>query len=124
MAVCLYIWPRSGAWYICYVRAVQHAGRAGVFGRQRHQRTRAGNARPAADDDHYALADPVGKLISGLRVSSVLTLFLLWPVLLACVMVSLYWSNLISVLLYPRYWSVVYRYRDRGHVFASVYFSH
>jgi hypothetical protein len=29
-----------------------------------------------------------GKLIAGLRVSSVLTMFLLWPVLLACVMVS------------------------------------
>src|SRR5262249_25965453 len=38
-----------------------------------------------------------GKLISGLRVSSVLTSFLLWPLLLACVMVPYYWSNLISV---------------------------
>jgi hypothetical protein len=41
-----------------------------------------------------------GKLIAGLRVSSVLTLFLVWPVLLACVMVSLYWSNLLSVAAY------------------------
>jgi len=41
-----------------------------------------------------------GKLIAGLRVSSVLTLFLVWPVLLACVMVSLYWSNLLSVIAY------------------------
>ena len=41
-----------------------------------------------------------GKLIAGLRVSSVLTLFLVWPVLLACVMVSLYWTNLLSVVAY------------------------
>jgi ABC-type transport system involved in multi-copper enzyme maturation permease subunit len=41
-----------------------------------------------------------GKLVSGLRVSSVLTMFLVWPLLLACVMVSDYWGNLISVLGY------------------------
>jgi ABC-type transport system involved in multi-copper enzyme maturation permease subunit len=41
-----------------------------------------------------------GKLIAGLRVSSVLTLFLVWPVLLACVMVSVYWTNLLSVAAY------------------------
>jgi ABC-type transport system involved in multi-copper enzyme maturation permease subunit len=41
-----------------------------------------------------------GKLIAGLRVSSVLTMFLLWPVLLACVMVSSYWTNLPSVAAY------------------------
>jgi ABC-type transport system involved in multi-copper enzyme maturation permease subunit len=41
-----------------------------------------------------------GKLIAGLRVSSVLTLFLVWPVLLACVMVSVYWPNLLSVAAY------------------------
>ena len=41
-----------------------------------------------------------GKLIAGLRVSSVLTLFLVWPVLLACVMVSVYWTNLLAVVAY------------------------
>jgi ABC-type transport system involved in multi-copper enzyme maturation permease subunit len=41
-----------------------------------------------------------GKLVSGLRVSSVLTSFLLWPVLLACVMVSYYWMNLLSLAAY------------------------
>ena len=41
-----------------------------------------------------------GKLVAGLRVSSVLTLFLLWPLLLACVMVSVYWPNLLSVGAY------------------------
>jgi ABC-type transport system involved in multi-copper enzyme maturation permease subunit len=38
-----------------------------------------------------------GKLIAGLRVSSVLTTFLLWPVLLACVMISSYWTNIPAV---------------------------
>jgi ABC-type transport system involved in multi-copper enzyme maturation permease subunit len=41
-----------------------------------------------------------GKLISGLRVSSVLTSFLLWPLLLACVMVSYYWTNLAAIAGY------------------------
>ncbi|MBL9124275.1 MAG: ABC transporter permease subunit [Planctomycetaceae bacterium] len=34
------------------------------------------------------------KLVSGLRVSSVLTMFLVWPLLLACLMVTKYWTNL------------------------------
>jgi ABC-type transport system involved in multi-copper enzyme maturation permease subunit len=41
-----------------------------------------------------------GKLLAGLRVSSVLTSFLLWPVLLACIMVQNYWTNLLSVAAY------------------------
>ena len=41
--------------------AVQRAGRAGVFGRQRHQRARAANARPAAHDDHQPVSDSVGQ---------------------------------------------------------------
>jgi ABC-type transport system involved in multi-copper enzyme maturation permease subunit len=40
------------------------------------------------------------KLVAGLRVSSVLTMFLVWPLLLACVMVTKYWANLYSMLLY------------------------
>jgi hypothetical protein len=35
-----------------------------------------------------------GKLLSGLRVSSVLTAFLLWPVLLACMMPLPFWHHL------------------------------
>jgi ABC-type transport system involved in multi-copper enzyme maturation permease subunit len=35
-----------------------------------------------------------GKLFSGLRVSSVLTAFLLWPVLLACMMPLPFWHHL------------------------------
>lgn len=39
-----------------------------------------------------------GKLIVGLRVSVVLTSFLLWPLLLAALMVTEFWSNWASVL--------------------------
>jgi ABC-type transport system involved in multi-copper enzyme maturation permease subunit len=41
-----------------------------------------------------------GKLLSGLRVSSVLTSFLLWPVLLACLMPLGFWSHLPTMLGY------------------------
>jgi hypothetical protein len=41
-----------------------------------------------------------GKLFSGLRVSSVLTSFLLWPVLLACVMPLPFWYNLPTMVGY------------------------
>ena len=46
------------------------------------------------------MADFVGKV--GSRTAGVqrLDMFLLWPVLLACVMVASYWSNLTSVLAY------------------------
>jgi ABC-type transport system involved in multi-copper enzyme maturation permease subunit len=38
-----------------------------------------------------------GKLFSGLRVSSVLTSFLMWPVFLACLMPVGYWPNLLTM---------------------------
>ena len=41
-----------------------------------------------------------GKLISGLRVSSVLTSFLLWPVFLALLMVPEYWANVPTIVAY------------------------
>ncbi|MBX3411079.1 MAG: ABC transporter permease subunit [Pirellulales bacterium] len=40
------------------------------------------------------------KLISGWRVSAVLTSFLLWPLLLACVLVPDYWNNLPAMAWY------------------------
>lgn len=40
------------------------------------------------------------KLFSGWRVSAVLTSFLLWPLLLACLLVPDYWSNLLSMAWY------------------------
>ena len=41
-----------------------------------------------------------GKLISGLRVSSVLTSFLLWPVFLSLLMVPDFWKNFPTILAY------------------------
>jgi ABC-type transport system involved in multi-copper enzyme maturation permease subunit len=38
-----------------------------------------------------------GKLIAGLRISVVLTMFLVWPLFLACIMVSSYWMNLLGI---------------------------
>lgn len=40
------------------------------------------------------------KLVAGLRVSSVLTMFLVWPLLLAFLMVSRYWTNWLSMIYY------------------------
>lgn len=37
-----------------------------------------------------------GKLLAGLRISTVLTMFLVWPLFLAVVMNSYYWSNLLA----------------------------
>src|SRR6185503_3188083 len=100
MAVCLYIWPENAKWYISYVvmfnMLVGPVFSAGSVTSERERET--------LDLLLTTTITPWqilwGKLIAGLRVSSVLTLFLVWPVLLACVMVSVYWSNLLSVLAY------------------------
>jgi hypothetical protein len=100
MAVCLYIWPQYAAWYICYVitfnMLVGPVFSAGSVTSERERET--------LDLLLTTVITPWqilwGKLLAGLRVSSVLTLFLVWPVLLACIMVSLYWTNLLSVVAY------------------------
>jgi ABC-type transport system involved in multi-copper enzyme maturation permease subunit len=100
MAVCLYIWPRYAPWYISYVvmfnMLVGPVFSAGSVTSERERET--------LDLLLTTVITPWqilwGKLVAGLRVSSVLTLFLVWPVLLACVMVSLYWTNLLSVVAY------------------------
>jgi len=100
MAVCLYIWPQYAPWYICYVctfnMLVGPVFSAGSVTSERERQT--------LDLLLTTLVTPWqilwGKFIAGLRVSSVLTMFLLWPVLLACVMVKAYWTNLGAVLAY------------------------
>jgi hypothetical protein len=100
MAVCLYIAPQYAAWYISYVvvfnMLVGPVFSAGSVTSERERET--------LDLLLTTVISPWdilwGKLIAGLRISSVLTMFLLWPVLLACVMVSQYWTNLLGVLLY------------------------
>jgi len=100
MAVCLYIWSQYAAWYISYVllfnMLVGPVFSAGSVTSERERET--------LDLLLTTVITPwqilSGKLIAGLRVSSVLTMFLLWPVLLACLMVSTYWSNLHCVAAY------------------------
>jgi ABC-type transport system involved in multi-copper enzyme maturation permease subunit len=100
MAVCLYIWPQYAPWYISYVvmfnMLVGPVFSAGSVTSERERETLDLLLTTAITPWQILW----GKLIAGLRVSSVLTLFLVWPVLLACVMVNLYWGNLLSVLAY------------------------
>src|SRR5690606_4273202 len=86
MAVCLYIAPQFAPWYIAYVVLfnilVGPVFSAGSVCSERERET--------LDLLLVTLITPWqmlwGKLLSGLRVSSVLTSFLMWPVLLACLM--------------------------------------
>jgi ABC-type transport system involved in multi-copper enzyme maturation permease subunit len=94
MACCLYIWPWHAPWYISYVllfnMLVGPVFSAGSVTSERERQT--------LDLLLVTLVTPWqmlwGKLLSGLRVSSVLTSFLLWPVLLACIMPLPFWYNL------------------------------
>jgi ABC-type transport system involved in multi-copper enzyme maturation permease subunit len=94
MAATLYLWPEWAAWYIAYVllfnMLVGPVFSAGSVTSERERQT--------LDLLLVTLVTPWqmlwGKLLSGLRVSSVLTSFLLWPVVLACAMMTPYWSNL------------------------------
>lgn len=94
MACCLYIWPEYAPWYISYVllfnMLVGPVFSAGSVTSERERQT--------LDLLLVTLVTPWqmlwGKLLSGLRVSSVLTSFLLWPVLLACIMPLPFWYNL------------------------------
>jgi ABC-type transport system involved in multi-copper enzyme maturation permease subunit len=100
MAACLYIYPKYAPWYISYVvvfnMLVGPVFSAGSVTSERERET--------LDLLLTTIITPWqilwGKLIAGLRVSSVLTLFLVWPVLLACAMVKDYWSNLPAVGAY------------------------
>jgi ABC-type transport system involved in multi-copper enzyme maturation permease subunit len=100
MACCLYIWPEYAPWYISYVilfnMLVGPVFSAGSVTSERERQT--------LDLLLTTLVTPWqmlwGKLLSGLRVSSVLTSFLLWPVLLACIMPLPFWYNLPTMVGY------------------------
>jgi ABC-type transport system involved in multi-copper enzyme maturation permease subunit len=100
MALCLYVWPDQAPWYISYVvlfnMLVGPVFSAGTVTSERERETL--DLLLVTTLSPGQILWP--KLISGLRVSSVLTMFLLWPLLLACVMVSYYWTNLHIVLAY------------------------
>jgi ABC-type transport system involved in multi-copper enzyme maturation permease subunit len=100
MAIYLYIWPQYAPWYISYVvlfnMFVGPVFSAGSVTSERERQT--------LDLLLTTIITPFqilwAKLISGLRVSSVLTSFLLWPVLLACIMPVGFWGTLPSMGAY------------------------
>jgi ABC-type transport system involved in multi-copper enzyme maturation permease subunit len=100
MAICLYIYPQYVASYVGYVLSfnflVGPVFSAGSVTSERERET--------LDLLLTTIISPWqilwGKLVAGFRVSAVLTLFLLWPLLLAAILVSTYWSNLPAVGAY------------------------
>lgn len=94
MAVCLFMKPWLAGWYIAYVLLFNMlVGPVFLASSVTSERERS-----TLDLLLTTLITPWqmmwGKLLSGLRVSSVLTSFLMWPVFLACIMPLDYWSNL------------------------------
>jgi ABC-type transport system involved in multi-copper enzyme maturation permease subunit len=100
MALCLYLYPSQAAWYIGYVilfnMLVGPVFSAGSVTGERERQTLELLLTTTISPWQILW----GKLRSGLRVSGWLTRFLLWPVLLACVMVAQYWSNLGAMAAY------------------------
>jgi ABC-type transport system involved in multi-copper enzyme maturation permease subunit len=98
MGACLYIVPQWAPWYICYVvlfnMLVGPVFSAGSITSERERETLDLLLTTILSPGQILWA----KLMSGLRVSSVLTSFLLWPLLLSCVMVHMFqglWWNLV-----------------------------
>ena len=98
MAVCLFWRQELIAWYFCYVAVfnvlVSPVFSAGAISGERERQT--------LDLLLTTIVSPWqilwGKFLASLRVSGVLTVFLLWPVFLACLMPgTYYWSNLPAV---------------------------
>ncbi len=100
MAVCLYFKPQYAPLYMAYVILfnilVGPVFSAGSITSERERETL--DLLLTTEISPWQILS--GKLVAGFRVSSVLTGFLLWPLLLACVMVPYYWTNWISVLAY------------------------
>lgn len=100
MAVFLYVYQSLAPWYICYVVLfnvlIGPVFSAGTVTSERERQT--------LDLLLTTMLSPWkilwGKLLSGLRVSSVLTSFLLWPVMLAVLMVTSYWATLPTIAGY------------------------
>jgi ABC-type transport system involved in multi-copper enzyme maturation permease subunit len=105
MCLALFIWPQYSPWYMAYVvlfnMLVGPVFSAGSMTSERERET--------LDLLLTTILSPTtilwGKLFSGLRVSSVLTLFLLWPLLLAILM-TLFESS----PFYFRNWMVTLAY--------------
>jgi ABC-type transport system involved in multi-copper enzyme maturation permease subunit len=101
MAFCLYIWPRHAPWYVGYVvlfnMLVGPVFSAGSVTSERERQTLELLLTTIITPGQILW----GKLISGLRVSSVLTSFLVWPLLLAWIMPPTeFWRNSLTMLGY------------------------
>jgi ABC-type transport system involved in multi-copper enzyme maturation permease subunit len=100
MACWLYIFQQYTPWYVAYVllfnMLVGPVFSAGSITGERERQT--------LDLLLTTMITPwqiiVGKLVAGLRISSVLTLFLVWPLILAALMIHSNWANWASFLTY------------------------
>ncbi|MCA9237413.1 MAG: ABC transporter permease subunit, partial [Planctomycetales bacterium] len=100
MAYCLFIAPQHAAWYVAYVVLFNMlVGPVFSAGSVTSERERA-----TLDLLLVTLITPWqmlwGKLFSGLRVSSVLTSFLMWPMFLALLMPLDFWHNIPTMIGY------------------------
>lgn len=97
MGALLYIVPEQAAWYMSYVilfnMLVGPVFSAGSVTSERERETLELLLVTTLSPWQIMW----GKLLSGLRVSSVLTSFLLWPVMLSCLMTPLVRENLLAV---------------------------
>jgi ABC-type transport system involved in multi-copper enzyme maturation permease subunit len=122
MAILLYAFPDLAPWYISYVilfnMLVGPVFSAGSVTSERERETLDLLLTTTLSPGQILWP----KLISGLRVSSVLTMFLLWPLVLAVVMVNAYWSNLPSVLGYLAVVAIVCLTTSTIALFCSVMF--
>ncbi len=100
MGLFLYLFPEQAAWYIAYVVMfnvlVGPVFSAGSVTSERERQT-LDLLLTTTLSPRQILS---GKLFSGLRVSTVLTSFLIWPLFLAFMMVFAYWVTLYSLLAY------------------------
>ncbi len=101
MAAFLFIWPQYCAWYISYVLVfnilVAPVFSAGALTSERERRT----LELLLTTTLQPMQIIWGKLLAGFRVSYVLTMFLMWPVILAFVLgIQLYGSNWMAVVVY------------------------
>lgn len=101
MAVCLYIKPEWAAWYACYVLLfnllVGPVFSAGAVTNERERETLELLLTTVLSPWQILS----GKMISSLRVSIVLTGFLLWPFLLAWLLPPwIYWNDTVTIVAY------------------------
>ena len=101
MAACLYIWPQNAPWYTSYVllfnMLVGPVFSAGSVTSERERETL--ELLLTTTLSPWQILS--GKLYSSLRVSTVLTSFLVWPILLAWLLPPwTFWSDTLTMLGY------------------------